>query len=194
MTQISSPSNIIKKLIISTASLILVSVSIKAYSDDITPDAAAQAAQKDIEIIGVVGDQPLSYFKRLLRQKEDQFFSLTNELVSDDDFKVKCGTTLMQGFSRLKTRKCEAQFVSRLVGEQTQEQFDLMSLSTRGNLSAAAPLLAMRNNQQVQKRIQRRQQEYLNELTNLINSNPELLTAFNELELAKKKLALKQAE
>lgn len=145
---------------------------------------AELVSKKQIETIDVVGERPLSYFRNALHEKEELFFNAMNELVSDDDFKVKCRNT-RRIFSHLKERKCEAKFVSRLMNEQAEEQFDLMGPSTRQNLSGAPPLIAMRDNKQIQKRINSRQKEYLEEAKKLINSNPELLKTYNELELAK---------
>jgi hypothetical protein len=160
--------------IIAAASLLVVSTVTMAEKQN-----NSIKSKYDDEVISVVGQYPLSYYSKNLRKAEDQFFNEMNALVSDDDFKVSCETQRLQAFSRLKGRACEAAFVSRIIGDETQRNFDLMSLSSKlGNFDTVLPT-------RVKREIENRKLDYLEELAALINANPDLLKSYNELELAK---------
>ncbi len=160
--------------------LLLAGLTLSASNTYATQVNDAPSASKTTEIIGIVGTQHLSQFRRDLQNAENNFFSLMNTVVSDDDFKVECKTQHLQAFSRLKGRKCEANFVSRLIGEQTQRDFDL-----QGPGAKLANSFEMTSSVSVQLKLKQRQQDYLEELVTQINSNPHLLEAYNKLRIAK---------
>lgn len=178
---------IFNKTLFFNFTFILSSIATSAVAID-TPTESPQNEQTNVEVIEVEGQRHSSFYRRNLHMAEDAFFSMMNDLVTEDDFKVTCETRRLQAFSRLKGRACEAKFVSRLIGDKTQESFELMSQGKR--LRSAFGKEASFNvptSGELRKKIEKRKKEYLEELVKQINSNPELLQAFNELQIAKQK-------
>lgn len=132
----------------------------------------ADSKKPEAEAIDVVGEKPLSFYRKSLHKAEDSFFGLMNSMVEDEDFKVSCETKLVQAFSRLKERVCEANFVSRIMAGETREQAE----TTRSNLPSSTKL---------RKELEKAQREYVEIMVEKINSSPELLQAYQQMELAK---------
>ncbi|MFC4701318.1 hypothetical protein ACFO4O_14200 [Glaciecola siphonariae] len=178
-------------MVLSLSILAFYSLSASAAPTEASMQNAEQQYQSNIEAIDVIGDRPLSYYRRNLVKQENAFFDLMNQLIDEDDFKVTCKKQRMQAFSRLKARACEANFVSRIIGEATQQNFDSMSLSSRMGGPDGVNLVA---DVKIQLALKKRQREQLEAMVETINNNPELLSAYQALELAKQKVMLAQQQ
>lgn len=88
-------------------------------SEDETPDSAALAGDVDeITVIGVRRRRNIADIQQQIKAKTEEFFDLFNELVVDDNYKIKC--TWMGGRGGLKTRVCMAGYQMR---EMKDRQF-----------------------------------------------------------------------
>ena len=83
------------------------------------PSEAKNKASEPIESITVTGEGKV-FYRQLMNLAEDELFDLYNELTEDKDFKVKCSNKNRHGFTRIKQRKCESAFQSRIKYENMQ--------------------------------------------------------------------------
>jgi hypothetical protein len=175
-------------------SALLLGLSTKAMSltetDGLSQQVDPNNSAQELETIDIVGQYPLAYFRRNLVRKENAFFALMNTLVDDKDYKVTCEKKRIQAFSRLKERECEAHFVSRIIDEYTQSNFDFMSQSSMQMRAEQHAIMALGNPATVKRKIEQKRKKQLKVMVDLINENKELLKAFNELEIAKYQLQL----
>ncbi|WP_371195204.1 hypothetical protein [Glaciecola sp. SC05] len=162
-------------LFLFTAALLLqlTAFQLQAFQDQVgQQEQSAAVNENDTEVIDVVGEQHLVFYRDNLHEAEDAFFGMLNEVIEDDDFKVTCKTQLIQAFSRLKERTCEANFVSRITGRETRDGID------SGNQPSTM---------KIRRQLDKKQREYAEVLVAKINENPNILRAYQELELAKQK-------
>lgn len=162
-------------LFLFTAALLfqLTAFQLQAFQNQAIQEEQPSAInENDTEVIDVVGEQPLVFYRNNLHEAEDAFFGMLNDVIEDDDFKVTCNTQLIQAFSRLKDRTCEANFVSRITGRETRDGID------SGNQPTSAKL---------RRQLDKKQREYAEILVAKINGDPKILRAYQELELAKQK-------
>lgn len=153
--------NIVGAVIMVTA---LFSIPVHAFQDAVDKNTP--------EVVDIVGEPPLAFYRNSLHEAEDSFFGMLNDTIEDDDFKVTCKTQLIQSFSRLKDRVCEANFVSRITSGETRD----------GAEGAALP-----SNLKIRRQLEKKQREYAELLVEKINGDPRILRAYQALELAKQK-------
>ena len=151
-----------------------------------SPASEAKIISEDTENIEVRGQRPASFYRKIVIEREDQFFAKLNTLVTSNDFNVTCEQTKKHAFSRIRTRYCEAKFVSKIKAALFEEQYASMSLSQI--LKAEFKSLSGPN-AQLKRRISNRNSDFLNEVKSLLENDPELVKLYRELEAAKSTLA-----
>lgn len=94
-------------------------ISTNTFSQDISADKSKPS--EAIENIVVSGDS-IGFYRHVMNKAEDDLFDLYNDLALKNDFKVKCERKNRHGFTRIKHRKCESNFVSRIQYEALQRE------------------------------------------------------------------------
>lgn len=107
------PSKILFALML-VSPLCLFNASAMAQTDE------DKAQDKDIEVIGVVGERSLLYFKDQLLKAEMDFYDAYNALDIDEKFRVVCRRENRPG-SRIKDDVCYPQYVLQRMAQETQE-------------------------------------------------------------------------
>ena len=165
--------------------LIMVVFHGTAFSANSGANSGSDKQQVDIEVIEVIGNRPLSFYRKNHFKAQNIFFNTMNDLVDDDDFKVDCGRVRSGTFSRLTVRACDARFVSRIRGERTQQKLDLMSRQAMENPPGDTSAIRLPNNFSTQKILKKKQVEHAEMLVELIKENSGLRQAYFELVQAK---------
>ena len=93
-----------------------------ANGQDASTSTATDATKidKDVEVIGVVGQKPLSFFRRQMASAELDFYDAFNALANEEKFKVKCRRETNAG-SRIKRQRCYPQYVLDEMAARTQD-------------------------------------------------------------------------
>lgn len=76
--------------------------------------------EDDVEVIGVVGQKSLAYFRAQMEIAELDFYDLFNELAEEEKFKIKCRRENRTG-SNIKSRVCYPQYVLDRFAQETQD-------------------------------------------------------------------------
>ena len=132
-----------------------------------------QSVEKAIERIEVYGQRPLSFFKRALRNSEEDFFSLYNSLTNDDDFKVSCEDKVYVG-RKTKTRICAPAFQNRILFEARQDA------RLRGSRRNLFNNLTNISRAEIKESMLERQKDHIADMNKLAQQNPELLAKLEE--------------
>lgn len=103
--------------------MVVLPISIQAAHANQEPQAS-KPADKDIEVIGVVGEKPLAFFRLEMERAELDFYEAFNALVDNDKYRVICRKEARLG-SRIKDRVCYPQYVLDRMAEETQEALAL---------------------------------------------------------------------
>ncbi len=168
-------------ILISLSSL---SVIVSAYQS--TESSKLIQPSSPIERIEVYGQKPLRYYLKQYRRRESEFFKAFNQLIDEPDMKIRC-TRRQVSFTKFRPSVCQPLFVGLIVSEEKQN-----AIKRGGSLSSAArevgrheALEAVVNRAHVDARIKSKNDELAVKMAELVNSNPELLKKFNELQEAK---------
>jgi hypothetical protein len=149
----------------------------------VSQDQTANSDKEDVEQIQVYGQRPPGYYKELMIQAELAFFDTYNQLTENEDFKIICSREPIGPFSRLTKRVCEPGYIDEEQFKGTQEAFSAVSLRNKaiGNLTHTPGDLRIRKAQKKQREAQ------LEELRELVKTNPELQKKLINLNRAKAK-------
>lgn len=172
----------------------LVFAGLFAFGANAIPDQNKQvlADVEDIEVIEVTGDRPLSYFRQLYHQAENDFYKMFNELSSEDDFKVVCEDQRIHSFTNLKKRKCAANFVDRVAYEESQRAFNMTSLRSQygsGLIEGGVPV-ALRN----KKRLLALRKKQIEHMKQTLLESPELMQKYAALVKAKQEFESRRSQ
>ena len=85
-----------------------------------TSSSIAQASDRPIEEIQVLGTRTLYSIRMEIVDEENKIFSMFNELNSDDRFDILCDNIAPTG-SHIKQRVCEPRFVTETRAQMTQD-------------------------------------------------------------------------
>ena len=171
--------NVKIKLVIAAATLCLSQFVMAASHNTLT------AQHSDIEHIEVNGQRSEHFYQKQLHKAEDSFFAMFNSLTENDDYHIICKRKSINGFSRLKTRVCEAKFVSKL---NTDEDSGFEKKRS-GNRSSAS-----KDKIYESKKYKAKTKEQTEYMVQLINSNKALLAEYVNMSKAKQQyLSVKES-
>lgn len=138
---------------------------------------ASKPADKDIEIIGVVGEKPLAFFRLEMERAELDFYEAYNRIVDNDKYRVVCRKETRLG-SRIKDRVCYPQYVLDRMAEETQEALAL------GN---GYPSLKL-----IEFAVKEEREESLAYVEKIVTENPKLLEKLIDLNAKQNQYALQK--
>ena len=161
----------------------LLCASVNAYQSGAS-DAGNQVDGSDqpVERVEVLGQRPTKFYLDLYREREKDFLAHFNQLVEDKDMLVKCKMRNDTG-SRVRTRKCEPRYVTRIQGEEKQQAIASFGYTNKPTFSPAVQ--ANVNGPYVDSLIKGKSEHLAVDMAQLVNENPELKERFLLLKSAK---------
>lgn len=124
----------------------------------------------DEEIIQVIGQRPLNYFRKLYNQYENQFWDSYNALVEDPSMRMECRSERRSLQTRVTVKVCQPVFVSLIEADERQKALERVGARTRiGNVFDSVVdyrTLVARNEQQ--------QKEMAKLMADLMEMHPDL--------------------
>lgn len=141
-----------------------------------------QAEAQSLERIEVLGERPVSYYKKQLKNAQRAFFDEYNNFAGEDDFKIECEFR-KKSFSNYQTQECEPKFVSKLLFEGTQEAFSMGSRRDVEDMLARIP-----SKRKMELVIAQRRKQQLEDMAQQIQAHPSLLAAYQKMVFAKSSL------
>ena len=155
--------------------------------------ASQQQDKKDknepMEVITVIGQKPLLYFKRQMIAQEKAFYKIFNSLISDSKFHIRCHRDpsvegVMQKGSNIKKKYCAPKFVVK----REPGEYDSALLSpTRLEINKSG-------NERYKKRVAKEQVELMKEVEQLLETNSTLREQLVKYAEAKDLYETKRAE
>lgn len=88
-------------------------------------DSVNEIVEKDenLEVIGVVGERSLTYFRIEMEKAELNFYDVFNSLADDSKFRVQCRRQ-KRGGSNISTKVCHPQYVLDRMAQETQDALE----------------------------------------------------------------------
>jgi hypothetical protein len=130
----------------------------------------SQRQFSDEEIIQVIGQRPLNYFRELYNQYENEFWDSYNALVDDPSMRMECRSERRSLQTRVTTKVCQPVFVSLIEADERQRALESVGARTRiGNIFDSVVdyrALIARNEQQ--------QKEMARLMADLMETHPDL--------------------
>ncbi|MFT5924880.1 MAG: hypothetical protein ACI9LE_001880 [Paraglaciecola sp.] len=133
----------------------------------------------DIEIIDVVGERPLLYFKKEVGKAELDFYDTFNILAKEKKFIVRCRREKRLG-SNISSKVCHPQFV-----------LDRMAQETQDALQTGAPFPSWDD---IEFAVREEQAESIAYVEKLVKENPQLLNKLIALNDKQSKYEAKKNE
>lgn len=136
-----------------------------ATQEAVTQEAEAQGAQatskdKDLEVIGVVGERSLGYFRVEMEKAELDFYDAFNVLAQNPKFKVQCRRQKRVA-SNISTKVCHPQYVLNRMAQETQEALE------RG--------LPQPTFKEIEFAVEKEREESMAYVEKIVTENPQLL-------------------
>ncbi|MDY6926571.1 MAG: hypothetical protein SWN10_05680 [Pseudomonadota bacterium] len=128
----------------------------------------------DIEVVDVVGQRPLSYYRKQLVETELAFYDMYNALTDQKEFKIRCRIEKPSG-SHIARKVCYPQYELTAIAYETQIAMIPKAQETRGiiePLPTSSGVKVLVNNEK------RAATEHL---IKLLTENPELLEQYQAL-------------
>ncbi|MGB3726409.1 MAG: hypothetical protein WA981_11630 [Glaciecola sp.] len=134
----------------------------------VTTDTEAETANidKDVEVIGVVGQKPLSFFRRQMASAELDFYDAFNAVANEEKFKIKCRRETTVG-SNMKRQRCYPQYM-----------LDEMAARTQDVLSSGGPYPSFAD---IEVMTKKEKKESLAYLEKVVLEHPQLLAKLIDL-------------
>ncbi|GAB5383621.1 MAG: hypothetical protein Alis3KO_07440 [Aliiglaciecola sp.] len=158
-------------------------VATNAFSLNSSPTTTEDS--ETIESITVTGDGK-AFYRQLMNLAEDDFFDLYNQITENEDLKVKCKTKNRHGFTRIKQRKCESAFVSRIKYDNVQVSIESGSRRT-GALSSGTWMNRIGLTTKSYSEMKKLRKQQIEDLEQKIKDNPELQQKLIKLLQSKEK-------
>ena len=124
-----------------------------------TPESS-EPAEKDLEVIGIVGERSLLYFSNEMQKAEIDFYDAFNALADKKKFTVQCRRTKRPG-SNISDKVCHPQFV-----------LDRMAQETQAALETGAPFPKWED---IEFAVREEQAESIAYVEKVVTENPQLL-------------------
>ena len=140
-------------------SLLAVSSAYASQYNQETTETEISTKNQSIEKIEVLGQRPVSYFKREMFRAQKLFLKNYNNLTTNSEFKTRCFHYMPKG-TLLRQRTCEARFVRTKRAQLTQD--------------AVRRRLGFPSNAEIEASLRETQKEYKQDMIKVIIANPEL--------------------
>jgi hypothetical protein len=137
----------------------------------------AASEKEDIEVIGVVGERSLAFFRIEAQKAEFDFYDAFNDLSQEPDFKVICRREKRVG-SNISNKVCYPQYLLNRMARETQDAL------YRG--------VAPPNMKTIEFAAKKEREESLLYVEKLVSKNPQLLKML--IDLNEKQLRYEQAK
>ena len=134
----------------------------------------SEEKQDDIEVVDVVGQRPLSYYRKQLVETELAFYDMYNALTDQKELKIRCRIEKPSG-SHIARKVCYPQYELSAMAYETQIAMIPKAQDTRGIIE---PLPTSSGVRELVKSEKRAATEHL---IKLLTENPELLEQYQEL-------------
>lgn len=134
----------------------------------------SEEKQDDIEVVDVVGQRPLSYYRKQLLETELAFYDMYNALTDEKEFKIRCRIEKPSG-SHIARKVCYPQYELSALAYETQIAMIPKAQETRGIIE---PLPTSAGVKELVKNEKKAATEHL---IKLLTENPELLEQYQEL-------------
>ncbi|MBR9792609.1 MAG: hypothetical protein GYB58_12755 [Gammaproteobacteria bacterium] len=128
----------------------------------------------DIEVVDVVGQRPLSYYRKQLLETELAFYDMYNALTDEKEFKIRCRIEKPSG-SHIARKVCYPQYELSALAYETQIAMIPKAQETRGIIE---PLPTSAGVKELVKNEKKAATEHL---MKLLTENPELLEQYQDL-------------
>ena len=136
--------------------------------------AQTDTSAEDIEVVDVIGQRPLSYYRKQLVQTEMAFYDMYNALADVKEFKIRCRTEKPSG-SHIARKVCYPQYELNAIAFETQIAMIPKAQDTRGIIEPLPTSTGIR------ELVSDKKADATEYLLKLLKDNPELLAQFNKL-------------
>lgn len=158
--------------------LCLMFSSVFAFSAN---QATSDKIQNDVdEVIDVIGQRPLIYFKNQMRNKEHDFYMRYSELTTNDDFRIRCSLEKNPAAHSIMTRVCKPQYLAKLYSEMTRR-----NVSIARHVDGTFTIDNTRDKALFEQQVKEKQQQALADVTMLVKRSPKLRATLGEYLKAK---------
>ena len=134
----------------------------------------SEEKQDEIEVVDVVGQRPLSYYRKQLVETELAFYDMYNALTDQEELKIRCRIEKPSG-SHIARKVCYPQYELSALAYETQIAMIPKAQDTRGIIE---PLPTSAGVRELVKNEKRAATEHL---IKLLTENPELLEQYQDL-------------
>lgn len=137
------------------------------YNED-TKQQSQNTVQADekMEVIGVVGEYSLLYFRHEMQDAELDFYEAFNKIADVEEYKVQCNRELRLG-SNIRDRVCLPKYVRNRMAQETQD-----ALNGGGNFPKY---------KEIEFAVRKQREESLAYVAQVVSENPQLLEKLIEL-------------
>lgn len=137
-------------------------------------NSQSEEKQDEIEVVDVVGQRPLSYYRKQLVETELAFYDMYNALTDQKELKIRCRIEKPSG-SHIARKVCYPQYELSAIAYETQIAMIPKAQDTRGVIE---PLPTSAGVKELVKNEKRAATEHL---LKLLTENPELLEQYQYL-------------
>ncbi|NDW20536.1 hypothetical protein [Alteromonas hispanica] len=114
--------------------------------------ADTEGKEKEVEVIEVVGRKPVNFYKKQYQKTVFDFYDVFNSITSDDLFKVRCKSRPRKSFTRIKTRQCHPNYLSKIKSSTLQQN---LALSRGGSLDGLQLASGSKQQEQYRKMLEK---------------------------------------
>ncbi len=137
-------------------------------------NSQSEEKHDEIEVVDVVGQRPLSYYRKQLVETELAFYDMYNALTDQKELKIRCRIEKPSG-SHIARKVCYPQYELSAIAYETQIAMIPKAQDTRGIIE---PLPTSSGVRELVKSEKRAATEHL---IKLLTENPELLEQYQDL-------------
>jgi hypothetical protein len=177
-----------KKLILTAMFLASISFASQASKTNETNEKINLVEPSEsIEIITVVGSQPLKVLKLRFQQAEEDFFGALNALAFEESYKIECRQK-KKTHSRIQRRVCEPKYVDMINYQMTN-----FTLTSQGGLLEDR-IERVPSTLVIEKAVTAKHKDHLVKVRETVENSSELQAKLLYLTKAKRALEIKKME
>lgn len=136
--------------------------------------AQTDTSSEDVEVVDVVGQRPLSHYRKQLVETELAFYDMYNALTDVKEFKIRCRTEKPSG-SHIARKVCYPQYELNAIAFETQLAMIPKAQDTRGIIEPLPTTTRIR------ELVTDEKADATEYLIKLLRENPELLAQYKKL-------------
>lgn len=136
--------------------------------------AQSDTSSEDVEVVDVVGQRPLSHYRKQLVETELAFYDMYNALTDVKEFKIRCRTEKPSG-SHIARKVCYPQYELNAIAFETQIAMIPKAQDTRGIIEPLPTTTGVR------ELVTDEKADATEYLIKLLRENPELLAQYKKL-------------